>query len=228
VIVLRFHVLSVELCRLDGPMRNERDGLIFRFVRAVRRRSGNRGPQLDPIADQRVLIGETLTLSLAASDPDGDPISFFAQVKGGDDVPPGSVMTDHHDGTATFTWPTRPEHAGTTVLRVAAFDEGGGEVVQDVTLTVVASDRPPTASATPSDTSEPLPTVTPTSPAAAACPGDCNGDGRVMIHELLTATTIALGTAPRSACPSAACGTPPAVTIGCLTAAVRAALSGCS
>ena len=28
------------------------------------------------------------------------------QVKDGDDVPPGSVITDHHDGTADFNWPT--------------------------------------------------------------------------------------------------------------------------
>jgi len=53
------------------------------------------------------------------------------------------VMADHHDGTATLTWETRPEHAGTTVVRVAAFDEGGDEVWQDVTITVVVDPAAP-------------------------------------------------------------------------------------
>jgi hypothetical protein len=226
VVVFGFFVQSVELCQLDGPMRHERDGFIFRWVRAVRRRPGNRGPELDPIADQRVRAGETLALEFAALDPDGDPISFFAQVKGGDDVPPGSVMADHNDGTATLTWETRPEHAGTTVVRVAAFDEGGDEVWQDVTITVLGSERSPTPSPLPSDTPEATASVTPTAP-ASVCPGDCNGDGRVVINELLTATTIALGTAPLSACPAAACAPGAGVSIACLTRAVTAALAGC-
>jgi hypothetical protein len=208
-----FHRFSVERCQLDGPMRHERDGFVFSFVRAVRRRAGNRGPVFDAIPEQRVVVGDTLTLDLAAEDPDGDPISFFAQVKDGEDVPPGSVITDHHDGTATFTWPTRPEHAGTTVLRVAAFDEGGGEVFHDVEITVVGNDRP-TALPTP------LATVSP-----AACTGDCNGDGQVTVDELLVSTSIALGRTAVTDCPAACNGGQ--VSIDCLTRAVGNAIGGC-
>jgi len=234
VLTFGFLVLSIERCFLDGPMRHERDGLMFGLTRAVRRRPGNRGPELDAIADRRLVSGETLTLALSARDPEGDPISFYAQVKDGRDVPPGSVITDNHDGTATFMWPTRPEHVGTTVLRVAAFDEGGGEVVQDVTLTVVASDQPPTASPTAplATTLTPTAQATPeastsSTPLPAGCAGDCDGDGRVIINELLTATNIALGSTPLTACPPAACGPGPDVTIACLTRAVGAALGGC-
>jgi hypothetical protein len=124
------------------------------------------------------------------------------------------VITDHHDGTATFTWPTRPEHAGTTVLRVAAFDEGGGEVFHDVEINVVGSERP-TASPTP------LATVSP-----APCTGDCNSDGQVTVDELLVSTSIALGRTAFADCP-AACSTPPTVTIDCLTRAVGNAIGGC-
>ncbi len=223
VLVFYFLTPPVEGCHLDGPMRHERDGFVFRFVRAVRRRPGNRGPLFDPVPDQHVLAGETLTLDLAAHDPDGDPISFFAQVKDGEDVPPGSLITDHYDGTATFTWPTRPEHAGSTVLRVAAFDEGGGEVVQDVTLTVLASDRP---TASPTLVASASPTPLPTAP-PAACLGDCNGNRQVTIDELLLSTNIALGRTPLAACPAAACGTASNVTIDCLIGAVSNALSGC-
>jgi hypothetical protein len=167
-----------------------------------------------------VVAGETIAFSMAASDADGDPISFYAQVKGGEDVPPGSVITDHHDGTADFNWPTRPENAGTTVLRIAAFDEGGGEVIQDVTLTVIGDERSPTPSATP----QPTPTAT---AVPRPCPADCNGDQKVGVDEILIAITIALGRAPLGACPNAACTAAPTVTVDCLTRAVGAALASC-
>jgi hypothetical protein len=40
--------------------------------------------------------------------------------------------------------------------------------------------------------------------AGAACPGDCNGDGRVSIGELITVINMNLGLAPVSACPAGA------------------------
>jgi hypothetical protein len=220
VITFAFWVFSTGECNLDGPMRREHDGLMLGFVRAVRRRPGNQGPILDPIPDRRVRAGETIALEFTARDPDGDPLSFYAQVKDGEDVPSGSRITDHHDGRATFTWPTRPEHAGTTILRVAVFDEGGGEVFRDVALTVLGSDPPATATPTPL----PPPTATAT---AVPCPGDCDGDGRVHTSELVTATALALGRAPLAACPAAACRPGAAVTVDCLVRAVAAALEGC-
>ncbi len=228
VVLGGFYILSIPPCRLGGVQRNERDGFVYRFTRAVRRRPGNQGPVFDPVRDRQVLAGDTVTLRLAARDPDGDPISFFAQVKGGQDVPPGSVMTDHHDGTATFRWPTRPEHAGTTVLRVAAYDEGGGQVIQDVVIAIAASERSPTPTATPLLSTTPLPTSTPLPTAAPpVCAGDCDGDGQVTITELITATGIALGSTHPDACRPAACGAPPVVTVTCLVRAVATALTGC-
>ncbi len=214
---LRF---SVELCHLDGPQRNEEDGFWLRLLRIVRRRPGNHPPNFEAPADQQLAAGETLSLEMSATDPDGDPISFFAQLKGGFDVPAGSVITDHHDGTASFRWPTRPEQAGTYVLRMAAFDEGGGEVFHDVTIEV-------TARAGAEATSTPATTATPTQKAPTiTCPGDCDGDGQVMVGELITGVNIALGRAPLTACPAFDCSGAGA-TIGCLTRAVAASLYGC-
>jgi Tol biopolymer transport system component len=135
-VAFRFMVLSVELCRLDGPQRNEVDGFVFGAVRAIRKRPGDHGPVFDPDTHPRVVAGKTMQLEFDASDPDGDPITFFAQELNGTDVPPGSVIEDRHDGTASFTWATRPEQVGTHTLRVAAFDEGGGEVYHDLQLAV--------------------------------------------------------------------------------------------
>jgi hypothetical protein len=165
--LLRF---DEEFCHLDGPQRNEADGFWFRFFRAVRKRPGNRGPVFERPEDVRVVAGDTLTMTFAAEDPDGDLISFFAQLKDGFDVPPGSVITDHYDGTATFRWPTRLEDAGTHVLRVAAFDEGGGEVFHDVTISVVPGRGTPLETATPTDTRTPRGTDTPTAPASTEIP----------------------------------------------------------
>lgn len=214
-----FHRYSFERCRLDGPMRNEADGFWLRHVRAVRRRPGNQSAMLAEIADPVVAAGETLTLDFTATDADGDPISFFAQVVGAFDVPPGADMIDHHDGTATLRWTPRPEDAGTWILRVAAYDEGGGQTLRDVTITVGGTTGP---AATPSPTDVPPP-ASPIPP----CTGDCNRDGQVAINELILGTSIALGNAELPACSALDCRATSSVPIDCLTRAVRAALHGC-
>jgi len=201
VLVFAFQRISVESCHLDGLQRNEADGFAFGFVRAVRKRPGNTDVVLDSVSDQRVVSGDTLALPFTAHDADGDPVSFFAQVKDGDDVPAGSTISDHHDGTATFEWPTKPEDTGDHVLRVAAFDEGGGEMFQDVTISVV--------------------------PHGIACVGDCNRDQQVTIDELLSGVGIALGTLPPSACAAYDHVSTP-VTIDELLVAVDNALTGCA
>jgi hypothetical protein len=173
-------------------------------------------------ADAQVIAGETMTLTLAAQDPEDDLISFFAQVKDGFDIPRGSESIDHYDGTATFRWPTRLEDAGEHVLRVAAFAEGGGEVFHDVTISVV-----PRIDA--EGTSTPTETATPaTTPSVAmSCPGDCDRSGIVSVSELITGVNILLDTMPVSTCPSFACNNPSASSVECLVRAVNAALRGC-
>jgi hypothetical protein len=86
---------------------------------------------------------------------------------------------------------------------------------------------------TPTPTSEPTtpegntPTPTATVPPAGGCVGDCNGDGSVVINELIVAVNIALGASPVSMCAASACEEGPVVSISCLIQAVNAALSGC-
>jgi hypothetical protein len=136
VVLFTMNRFSGDGCTIDRPQRNAYDGLALGRVRAVRKRPGNRRPRFEAPGVVRIQAGDNLNLKLSATDPDGDPIVFFAQAAGDIDVPPGSQIEDHHNGTATFRWPTKREHAGLHRLRVAAFDEGGGEVVQDVTLAV--------------------------------------------------------------------------------------------
>ena len=62
---------------------------------------------------------------------------------------------------------------------------------------------------------------------SSACCGDCNGDGRVLIPELIDGVQIALGTAPLAICASFDANSDQQVTIDELLLAVRAALEGC-
>jgi ELWxxDGT repeat protein len=59
------------------------------------------------------------------------------------------------------------------------------------------------------------------------CPGDCDGDKRVVISELVRAVTVALGATPTSACAAVDEDRDGVVVIAELVRAVTRALSGC-
>lgn len=88
----------------------------------------------------------------------------------------------------------------------------------------------PTDIALPSSTATSVPTDTPTAPATAtvpgSCMGDCNGDGRVAIEELVLAVAMALDRGGAQ-CPTVDRDGNGSVTVDELVAAVRNALSGC-
>jgi len=62
---------------------------------------------------------------------------------------------------------------------------------------------------------------------APGCPVDCDGNGRVAIHELVLAVGIALGRSPVASCPAADSVVDGTVSISELIAGVRNALDGC-
>jgi hypothetical protein len=66
------------------------------------------------------------------------------------------------------------------------------------------------------------------SPAAAVCSGDCDGDGQILVSELVTAVGIALGDQPLTACQAADGNGDATVGIAELIGAVTNALNGCS
>src|SRR5262245_18594926 len=63
--------------------------------------------------------------------------------------------------------------------------------------------------------------------ADAVCVGDCNGDGKVTIDELLRGVRISLGELPIDPCPALDCTGSGTVTISCLVQGVNNALEGC-
>jgi hypothetical protein len=71
-------------------------------------------------------------------------------------------------------------------------------------------------------------------PAAGVCTGDCDGDRRVTVDELMTGIGLALGGVGAAPCAAAFCQAdcgpgpgPGRVEVSCLVAAVRRALAGC-
>ena len=70
----------------------------------------------------------------------------------------------------------------------------------------------------------PTPTVTPPVP---TCAGDCNGDNRVAINELIIGVNIALESQPIDSCPSFDTNDNGRVAINELIVGVNNALGGC-
>lgn len=64
-------------------------------------------------------------------------------------------------------------------------------------------------------------------PLSAACRGDCDGDGRISVAELVAGVTIGLNGAPDRACPDYRCAPSACVMIQTLVSAVESALTGC-
>jgi Ca2+-binding EF-hand superfamily protein len=66
-----------------------------------------------------------------------------------------------------------------------------------------------------------------TGTSAPACGGDCNGDGKVTVGELITAVNVALGKQPVQRCLPVDRDSNGMVSISELVAAVNRALNGC-
>lgn len=86
-----------------------------------------------------------------------------------------------------------------------------------------------TSTATPTDTPSPRgsPTTGATATPTVGCVGDCDGDGRVTVDELIKGVNIALGAAPLTTCPAFDANDSQTVTVDELVTAVNLALNGC-
>ncbi len=79
----------------------------------------NTAPILDPIGDQTVEEGKLLSLTITASDIDGDKLSFTAS-----GLPTGASLTDHGDGTATLAWTPQLSQVGNYPVTITVTDDG--------------------------------------------------------------------------------------------------------
>jgi hypothetical protein len=91
------------------------------------------------------------------------------------------------------------------------------------TAMAVTAQEVKTATSTPRATRDPVCE----SGCTPLCVGDCNGDGEVVVNELVKAVNIALGTTELGECTAADGSADGAVTVNELVTAVRNALEGC-
>jgi hypothetical protein len=199
VIVSVMPIDSVESCHLDGAMRDVRSGLALRRARAIRLRAQDTPPTLTVDANMHGFVGQAVHLDIAFSDPNGDPVTVFAQELGATSLPVGASLDQEGPDRAQLTWDTAGATVGEHVIRVAAFSEGGAVTVHDSTVAL----------------SEP-------------CPGDCDYDGIVKVNEVIRGVGIAVGAVGLSTCRAADVTTDGKIGIDELIRSVDALLSGCS
>lgn len=82
-------------------------------------------------------------------------------------------------------------------------------------------------SSTPTAERTPTPTCALPGDPACTCVGDCDGDGRVAVNELVSVVRVALGIADASACVAGDANRDGITQIGELVTAVRRSLDGC-
>jgi hypothetical protein len=144
--------------------------------------------------------------------------------------------------TLTFCTPDQPASMGRALdnlLKYGRSYEGGAQTpAPTVTATPTPTDtrtatptptgqvtRTATPTATDTETATPDPNVTPT---PIACVGDCGGNGRVEVTDLITMVNIALGSQVAAVCPAGDANGDGSVTIEELVRAVNNALADCS
>lgn len=151
-----------------------------------------------------------------------------SKLSGGELTHTGPKANDN-SGVASwaFQWKA-PDAPGVYVLFGAgnSVDFSGtvdGDAGAVTTLMITVGDAtPPTATATaPPDNT---PTVT---PVVSTCPGDCNGDGRVLVSELISSVNIALSRAEVGTCRACDLNGDGRITVNELVSAVSRALRGC-
>ena len=85
----------------------------------------------------------------------------------------------------------------------------------------------PGPEATPTDTPTPTPSPTKTPPPTPVCGGDCSGDGKVTVNEIIAMVSVALGSTPISTCSAGDADGSGKITVNEIVAAVNYALAGC-
>lgn len=118
--------LGPQAVNLNKPVKSETVGiqacdpepLCGRVTFTITAQDKNRPPVFDPIKNQKLDEGDTLTLTLRATDPDNDPVSLAAAA-----LPPGALFTDQKNGSGKLTWETQTDQAGTYEIEFLATDK---------------------------------------------------------------------------------------------------------
>ena len=90
----------------------------------------NPPPTVDPIPGKTVLVGQSVTFQVKATDTQGEPLTLSAS-----GLPEGATFEDNGDGTGTFTWRPGITQTGEFTITFIASD-GTGQGSATVTIQV--------------------------------------------------------------------------------------------
>jgi hypothetical protein len=96
--------------------------------------AGDQAPVFDPVAQQSVIEGDVLAITITAADPDGGSITLTAEPTS---LPAGATFVDNGDGTGTIDWTPGFLEAGTYQVEIIAEDSGGSTTSLFVDIVVV-------------------------------------------------------------------------------------------
>ncbi len=142
---------------------------------------------------------------------------------------PTSTSSDTPTQTSTATITPKPTDTNTPTPTTSSTPTTAASYTPSNTPTLVPTSTP---TVVPPTVTPLLPTATETpfalpSPTVPPCSGDCNGDGKVTVDEILTMLDIALGNVSVSACPAGDLNLDGQITVDEILVAVARALNGC-
>lgn len=100
--------------------------------------NADRAPVFAPMDQKTGTEGMLFAFTVAATDPDNDPVTLTAT-----SLPGGATFSDHGDNTATFRWQPSYTQAGSYAVRVQASD---GTLTANADVAIVIRDALPNAS----------------------------------------------------------------------------------
>ncbi len=111
----------------DGIAETRTDPIIIQVIEA-----GNQAPEFNPVTQQNVTEGSSLSYTISATDPDGTTPTLAAT-----NIPENMTFVDNGDGTGTINFDPDFVQAGTYDITVTA-DDGVQQV--DIIVTIVVDD----------------------------------------------------------------------------------------
>jgi len=129
----QYGIYSVTFISSDGSLADSE------IVQITVTEQGNQPPVIDSIGPRSVREGDSLNITVRATDPEGS-----IPVLGASNTPFNSIFKDNHNGTGSFIFKPNYYQAGVDTVTFIATDTGSMSDFENVVITIIDVNRPPT------------------------------------------------------------------------------------